>query len=93
MKQKFHRRIEVIILEIRGNIDNVNEIILIHQGRNVKFNCFIKPFPYEPRLDLEEPKRVEIVFNDLKEVDNMIEMFTRFRKECGEYIGEWKIND
>ena len=22
-----------------------------------------------------------------------IEMFTRFRKECGEYIGEWKIND
>ena len=93
MKQKFRLRIEVIILEIRGNTDNVNEITLIHKGRNVKFNCFIKPFPYEPRLDLEEPKRVEIVFNDLKEVDNMIEMFTRFRKECGEYIGEWKMND
>ena len=80
-------------MEIRGNIDNVNEIILIYKGRNVKFNCFIKPFPYEPRLDLEESKRVEIAFNDLKEVNNMIEMFTRFRKECGEYIGEWKIND
>ena len=93
MKQKFHRRIEVIILEIRGNINNVNEIILIHKGRNVKFNCFIKSFPYEPRLDLKESKRVEIVFNDLKEVDNMIEMLTRFRKECGEYIGEWKIKD
>ena len=80
-------------MEIRGKTDNVNEITLIHKGRNVKFNCLIKPFPYEPRLDLEEPKRVEIVFNDLKEVDNMIEMFTRFRKECVEYIGEWKIND
>ena len=80
-------------MEIRGNINNVNEIILIHNGRNVKFNCFIKPFPYEQRLDLEESKRAEIVFNDLKEVDNMIEIFTRFRKECGEYIGEWKIND
>ena len=70
-------------MEIRGNIDNVNEIILIHKGRNVKFNCFIKPFPYEPRLDLEESKRVEIVFNDLKEVDNMIECLQDSEKNVG----------
>jgi hypothetical protein len=24
------------------------------------------------------------------EVDSMIEMLTRFRKECGEYIGVWR---
>lgn len=75
-----------------GNKDNINEITLIHKGRDIKFNCFIKPFPYEPRLDLEETKGAEIVFHDLMEVDSMIEMLTRFRKECSEYIGEWKYD-
>ena len=76
-------------MRIIGDKDNVNEITLVHNGRDLKFNCFIKPFPYESRLDLEETKRAKIVFDDLMEVDSMIEMLTRFRKECGEYIGEW----
>ncbi|MDO4301801.1 MAG: hypothetical protein Q4D26_10470 [Clostridia bacterium] len=77
-------------MKIIGNSDNINEITFIHNGRNVKFLCFIKPLPYESRLDLEKLKRAEIVFNDLMEVDSVIEMLKRFRKECGEYIGEWK---
>jgi hypothetical protein len=77
-------------VRITSSEDNINEINLVHKGRDIKFNCFINPFPYAPRLDLEEIKRAEIVFDDLMEVDSMIEMLTRFRKECGEYIGEWR---
>ena len=70
--------------------ENVNEILLNHKGRNVKFECFIKPFPYAERLDLVEIKPVEIVFDDLIEVEALIEMLTRFKKETQEYIGVWK---
>ena len=77
------------ILKIE-NKENINEILLSHKGRNVKFECFIKPFPYSDRLDLAEKKPVEIVFDDLIEVEALIEMLTRFKKETQEYIGVWK---
>ena len=77
------------ILKIE-NKENINEILLSHKGRNVKFECFIKPFPYSDRLDLAEKKPVEIVFDDLMEVEALIEMLTRFKKETQEYIGVWK---
>ena len=70
--------------------ENVNEILLNHKGRNVKFECFIKPFPYAERLDLVEIKPVEIVFDDLMEVEALIDMLKRFKQEIQEYIGVWK---
>ena len=72
------------------NKENINEILLSHKGKNVKFECFIKPFPYADRLDLVERKPVEIVFDDLMEVEALIDMLTRFKKEIQEYIGAWK---
>ena len=72
------------------NKENVNEILLNHKGRNVKFECFIKPFPYAERLDLVEIKPVEIIFDDLMEIEALIEMLTRCKKETQEYICVWK---
>ena len=70
--------------------ENVDEILLSHKGKNVKFECFIKPFPYSDRLDLVERKPVEIVFDDLMEVEALIDMLKRFKQEIQEYIGVWK---
>ena len=70
--------------------ENINEIILRHKCKNIKFNCFIKPFPYVERLDLKEKDPVEIVFDDLTEVDALIDMLERFKQESQEYIGVWK---
>ncbi len=70
--------------------ENINKIILRHKGKNIKFNCFIKPFPYVERLDLKEKDSVEIVFDDLTEVDALIDMLKRFKQESQEYIGVWK---
>lgn len=70
--------------------ENINEIILRHKGKNIKFNCFIKPFPYVERLDLKEKDPVEIVFDDLTEVYALIDMLERFKQESQEYIGVWK---
>lgn len=72
------------------NKENVNEILFSHKGRNVKIECFIKPFPYAERLDLEERKPVEIAFDDLMEVDALIHMLKKFEQEIQEYIGVWK---
>lgn len=70
--------------------ENINEIILRHKGKDIKFNCFIKPFPYVERLDLKERDSVEIVFDDLTEVNALIDMLKRFKQESQEYIGVWK---
>lgn len=70
--------------------ENINEIILRHKGKDVKFECFIKPFPYVERLDLKEKDSIEIVFDDLTEVDALIDMLERFKQESQEYIGVWK---
>lgn len=68
---------------------NINEIMLRHKGKDIKFNCFIKPFPYAERLELEKRNSAEIVFDDLIEVDALIDMLKRFKRESQEYIGVW----
>lgn len=39
---------------------------------------------------LKEKEPVEIVFDDLTEVDALIDMLKRFKQESQEYIGVWK---
>ena len=72
-----------------NNKENINKIILRHKGKDVKFECFIKPFPCAERLDLEKRNSAEIVFDDLIEVDALIDMLKRFKQESQEYIGVW----
>lgn len=72
-----------------NNKENINKIILRHKGKDVKFECFIKPFPYAERLDLEKRNSAEIVFDDLIEVDALINMLKRFKQELQKYIGVW----
>lgn len=76
-------------MKINGK-ENINEITLRHNGKDIKFKCFFKPFPYAERLDLKEKDPVEIVFNDLIEVDALIDMLKRFKQESQEYIGIWE---
>ena len=66
--------------------ENINEMEFRHKGKDIKFKCFLKPFPY----DLEKRNSTEIVFNDLMEVDALIDMLKRFKQESQEYIGVWK---
>ena len=80
-------------MKIVGNKDNVNVITLVHKSNNIKFRCYAKPFPYVDKIDSEEDKEVEIIFNDLKEVDSLISMLERFKKESCEYMGDWKWYD
>ena len=70
--------------------ENINRIYLSHKGRNIKFECITKPFPYTESLDLAETKSVEIIFDDLMEVESLINILERFKKETQEYIGIWK---
>lgn len=77
-------------MRVVGNKDDVNEILLTHKGRNLKFQCFVKPFPYQIGLDLEERKIAEITFDDLQEVDSLIDMLERFKRETKEYMGVWR---
>ena len=77
-------------MKIVGNKDDINVITLIHKGKNFKFRCYPKPLPYMNRVDLEEDRESEIIFDDLREVDSLIDVLERFKKESFEYIGEWR---
>ena len=70
--------------------ENINEITLCHKGKDIRFKCFVKPFSYAERLDLEKRNGAEIVFDDLTEVDALIDMLKRFKQESQEYIGIWE---
>lgn len=76
-------------MKVVGNKENVNQIKLAHKGLNVRFNCFMKPLPYCDNINISQPEIIEITFKDSYEIDNLIHILEKFKKECSEYIGEW----
>lgn len=77
-------------MKVVGNKEDVNRIELSHKGLNVSFNCSMKPLPYDYNIDISKPKTIEIIFKDSYEIDNLIHILEKFKKECSEYIGEWR---
>lgn len=82
-------------MKVVGNKENVNQIRLTHKGLNVRFNCFMKPLPYTTdNIDISKPEIIEITFKitfkDSYEIDGLIRILEKFKKECSEYIGEWR---
>lgn len=75
-------------MKIIGNMRNVKEITLIHKGKGIKFQ-HVSAMLCMPKIDLEKDERVEIIFDDLIEVDELISILERFREECSGYIGSW----
>lgn len=72
-----------------GNKEDVNAITLKHKGKNLKFRCYIAPL-YNSQTDLYEEREIEIGFDDFMEVNSLIEMLEKFKKESFGYIGEWR---
>lgn len=78
-------------MNVVGDKENVNQIRLTHKGLNVRFNCLMKLLPYvADNIDISKPEIIEITFNDSYEIDNLIHILEKFKKECSEYIGEWR---
>ena len=78
-------------MKVVGNKENVNQIRLAHKGLNVRFNCFMKLLPYTTdNIDISKPEIIEITFKDSYEIDGLIRILEKFKKECSEYIGEWR---
>ena len=65
-----------------GNVDDVNRLTLKHKGKDLRFGCCMNQHP-------QDDKEVVIEFADLVEVDALISMLDRFRRESVEYIGIW----
>ena len=78
-------------MKVVGNKENVNQIRLTHKSLNVRFNCFMKPLPYTTdNIDISKPETIEIIFKDSYEIEALIDVLEKFKKECFEFIGEWR---
>lgn len=71
--------------------ENINQIYLTHKGCQRRFKCYNKPLLCNPFLEyLNQDNIVEITFDDLKEVESLINILERFKEETERHIGIWK---
>lgn len=75
-------------MKIIGSMKDAKVITFTHQGKGIKFQ-HVPAMQYKPQINLEKDERLEIIFDDLVEVDELISMLDRFREECSGYIGSW----
>lgn len=72
-----------------GNKGNVTSLKFTHKGLDRHFCCQI-PIETWQTLDSFKPEeRIEIQFDDIRELDFMIDMLGKFRMECMDRIGLW----
>lgn len=58
---------------------------------DMQFRCIMPPNPNEQFLDPFGGSNVaEIIFNDTREIDNLIQMLEKFRDECHNHMGVWE---
>jgi hypothetical protein len=50
----------------------------------------MKPLPYDYNIDISKPKTIEIIFKDSYEIEALIDVLEKFKKECFGLIGEWR---
>ena len=67
-------------MKVVGNKEDVNQIRLTHKGLNVRFNCFMKPLPYDYNIDISKPETIEIIFKDSYEIEALIDVLEKFKK-------------
>lgn len=77
-------------MKIKGNGNHAKVIRITHKGANFNSRIFVLCSPFADNLDVEKPEEVEIVFDDLYEVENMIDVLLEYRQSCRERIGGWK---
>ena len=74
------------------NKGSVNELELRLMSMDTKMTTYVlvsAPFG-SPDRDPDRYARSTIIFNDSREIDNLIEMLRRFKEENAAYIGYWK---
>lgn len=78
-------------IRVRNEHDSVRQIDLRLKSIDRRFRCFTPPEPtmtFDPFTD--EPNRMEIAFDDIREIDNLIELLKRFKDDCCRSIGFWE---
>lgn len=50
----------------------------------------MKPLPYDYNIDISKPETIEIIFKDYYEIEALIDVLEKFKKECFGFIGEWR---
>ena len=70
---------------------NINSITMVHKSNELKFRCLVEPLPFDSNSiqELDLPKDMTIVFNDIYEIDSLIDMLQRMKKECISRFGHW----
>ena len=69
-----------------NNVDDVNILTLKHKGKCLNFRYYMNKYCQD-----QEDKEGVIEFTDFAEVDALISMLQKYRRESLECIGKWDI--
>lgn len=77
-------------MKIKGNGENATRLKISLRSVNLRFNHSMVPlnatFMENP---VEEPSEVEIIFDDTRELENLISVLESMRVRVYELIGRW----
>lgn len=71
-----------------GHAENVTSILFRHKSYDMKFGAVL-PARYMEEAQIKPSERIEFVFDDLYEVDMLLQMLERFMGECSSIRGIW----
>ena len=78
-------------MNIRGSDAQTRVIQLRLRSTSVKCECHVRPIdPYDFNTKVDYKNVAVIAFDDSREIDALIDMLARFKKDNIEYLGEWR---
>ena len=77
-------------MKIQGDGNRINEIKLILNSIDFKFKCITEPNPYVIERLFDDSNIAKFIFDDSRELDDLIMMLMKFRDKAHKQIGEWK---
>ena len=77
-------------MKIQGNGNQINEIKLMLNSIDFKFKCITELNPCIIERKFEDSNIAKFIFDDSRELDDLIMMLMNFRDKAYGHIGKWE---
>ena len=73
-----------------NHTENVQVFRLNHNGLDYRYVCHAEPMRYFENTDIKPAGTATIIFEDSREVDQLIDILTNYRNALHAKMGNWK---
>lgn len=77
-------------MKIQGDGNQIDDIKLTLNSIDFKCRCITEPNPYVFKNNFEDFNTAKFIFDDSREIDDLIMMLMNFRDKAYGHIGKWE---